>query len=942
VNYMAGRVEEVTGTSIPGQNEMLSPEFDVQRHQLLIQWNDTASAFPDGRCIHELFAEQASQTPTAEAVALGDLRLTYAELDSRANQLAHYLRTIGVGPEVVVGLCLERSLELIVALMGILKAGGAYLPLDRNYPQERIAYLVKDACAPFVLTSEATDAVLSPYGLRTIKLDLKTPEITKQPTNAPESGVSSENLAYVIYTSGSSGNPKGVGVVHRNISRLVLNTNYVQISPQDVFLQLAPVTFDAATFEIWGALLNGAKLALYAPDPMLDLLKLKSVIQQAGVSVLWLTAGLFNSIEDGDASILSPVKQLLVGGDVVSATHVKRFMEQIPTCRVINGYGPTEGTTFSVCFPIPNISAIEKNVPIGRPVSNTTAYVLNSDGQPVPLGETGELYIGGAGLARGYFHRPDMAAESFVPNPFGERGSRLYRTGDLVRYSSDGVLEFVGRVDFQVKVRGYRIELEEVEAALLSDPGIRQAAVVVQSEPRGDKKLVAYVVGAGKAPDFRKVRERLGRRLPEYMVPSAMVILDALPLTANGKVDRKALLSSAKPAERTAAGPGVEEAITDIWSATLGTNNIGLDDDFFDLGGTSLALINVVVEMSKRFSIPLETGIVAGGATVRALSQAVKEKIAVAAQAPQVEQTITDIWYATLGTNKIGLDDDFFDLGGTSLALINVVVEMSKRFGIPLETGIVAGGATVRALSQAVKEKIAVAAQAPQVEQTITDIWSATLGTNKIGLDDDFFDLGGTSLALINVVVEMSKRFGIPLETGIVAGGATVRALTQAVKEQIAGRNQEQQLEQAITEIWAAGLGTDNIGLDDDFFDLGGTSLALIHVVVEMSKRFGIPLETGIVAGGATVRALVQAVKEKLAGAKQEPQIAQAITAIWASTLGTSNIGVDDDFFDLGGTSLALINVVMEMSKQFGMPLETSIVTGGATVRALAQAVSSF
>jgi acyl carrier protein len=267
---------------------------------------------------------------------------------------------------------------------------------------------------------------------------------------------------------------------------------------------------------------------------------------------------------------------------------------------------------------------------------------------------------------------------------------------------------------------------------------------------------------------------------------------------------------------------------------------------------------------------------------------------------------------------------------------------MSKRFGIPLETGIVAGGATVRALSQAVKEKIAGAAQAPQVEQTITDIWSAALGTNKIELDDDFFDLGGTSLALINIVVEMSKRFSIPLETGIVAGGATVRALTQAVKEQIAGRKQEQQLEQAITEIWAAGLGTDNIGLDDDFFDLGGTSLALIHVVVEMSKRFGIPLETGIVAGGATVRALVQAVKEKLAGAKQEPQIAQAITAIWASTLGTSNIGVDDDFFDLGGTSLALINVVMEMSKQFGMPLETSIVTGGATVRALAQAVSSF
>jgi acyl-coenzyme A synthetase/AMP-(fatty) acid ligase/acyl carrier protein len=310
------------------------------------------------------------------------------------------------------------------------------------------------------------------------------------------------------------------------------------------------------------------------------------------------------------------------------------LLEQQSNCRVINGYGPTEGTTFSICFPVPNAAAIEETVPIGRPVSNSTAYVLGSSGEPVPAGEVGELYIGGAGLSRGYFHRPDLTAEVFVPNPF-ESGSRLYRTGDMVRYSGDGVLEFVGRADFQVKVRGYRIELEEVEAAILSDPDIRQAVVMALSDARGDKRLIAYVVGAGhSAPDWKKVRERLGRRLPEYMVPSTLVILDALPLTENGKVDRRALPCPEQRIARVPALPGIEQTVAEIWKSALGVSAVGSNDDFFDLGGTSLALINVVVEMSKRFALPLDTSIVARGATVNALAEAVKAKIAASTLVP--------------------------------------------------------------------------------------------------------------------------------------------------------------------------------------------------------------------------------------------------------------------------------------------------------------------
>jgi amino acid adenylation domain-containing protein len=786
-NRVAVGLEEAEETSFADQNRGMLAELDEQqRHRLLVDWNDTASDFPNTQCVHELFAEQASNTPAAVALVVGDESLTYADLDRRANQVAHYLRTIGVGPEVIVGLCVERSFEMIIGLLGILKAGGAYLPLDKSYPPEHIAYVLRDAGVSAVITSAQTDVLLAPHGVRTIKLDVDSEMIADQAKSAPISGATSENLVYLMYTSGSSGQPKGVGVVHYNISRLVRNTNYVRITTNDVFLQLAPVTFDAATFEIWGALLNGAKLVLYPPDPMLDLLKVKTLIQRTGVSILWLTAGLFHRIVDGDVLLLAPIKQLLAGGDVISATHVKQVLERISGCRVINGYGPTEGTTFSVCFPVPDSSSIETSVPIGRPVSNTTVYVLDSSFEPVPIGATGELYIGGAGLARGYFHRPEPTAESFLPNSFGARGSRLYRTGDMVRYCEEGLLEFVGRMDFQVKVRGYRIELEEIEAALLLDPCVGQAAAVALPEAMGDKRLVAYVVGAGDvAPDRKRLREHLSRRLPEYMIPSAFVILKALPLTANGKVDRKALPSPEWDAGRAALQTRVEDAVAEIWESTLGVSKVGINDDFFDLGGTSLALINIVMEMSKRFDLPLDTSIVTGGATVSALAQAVKEKMAAAsAQGPSVERAVAEIWESTLGVSKVGINDDFFDLGGTSLALINIVMEMSKRFDLPLDTSIVTGGATVSALAQAVKEKMAAAsAQGPSVERAVAEIWESTLGVSKVGINDDFFDLGGTSLALINIVMEMSKRFDLPLDTSIVTGGATVSALAQAVKE---------------------------------------------------------------------------------------------------------------------------------------------------------------
>ncbi|HEX2328653.1 MAG TPA: non-ribosomal peptide synthetase [Candidatus Angelobacter sp.] len=601
---------------------------EQQRHRVLFEWNETATRFPETTCVHELFADQARRTPDAVAISIGEYSLSYGDLERRANQLAHHLRELGVIPEVVVGLCTDRSLEMVIGLLAILKSGGAYLPIDKDYPHDHMAYLLKQTGVSVVVCTGEARAILSNHSVHTVVADPTLPLIAKQPTTAPVANATSQNLAYVMYTSGSSGTPKGVGVLHSNINRLVRNTNYVEISPDDVFLQLAPITFDAATFEIWGALLNGARLVLYPPDRLLDLAKLRRIIQNGGVSILWLTAGLFHAIVDADLEMLGGVRQLLAGGDVVSAPHVKKVIGAFAGCRVINGYGPTEGTTFSVCFPVREASGIEDAVPIGRPVANTTVYVLDSRLAPVPIGETGELLIGGAGLARGYFNHPELTAEAFIPNPFAAPATRLYRTGDVVRYTPKGVLEFIGRQDFQVKVRGYRIELEEVEAALVRNSNVLQAAVAALPDPLGNKRLVAFVVLAGGAePNPRALRDALSSRLPEYMVPSHFVFVREMPLTANGKVDRKALLASESSVNVTPLqDSGLEGTIAEIWAAALGVKEVGVNEDFFDLGGTSLALINIVLEMSKRFAMPLDTSIVAGGATVSALAQAVRKE----------------------------------------------------------------------------------------------------------------------------------------------------------------------------------------------------------------------------------------------------------------------------------------------------------------------------
>jgi amino acid adenylation domain-containing protein len=589
-----------------------------ERRQVVVEWNATTVPLPAAPTIPALFARQARDRAAAPALVWDGGSLSYGELDARSNRLARRLARLGVGPESLVGVALERSPELIVALLAILKAGGAYLPLDPEYPRQRLALMLDDALAEqervVVVTRGSLAAGLPELPPSCALLDLDREDLSGESAAPLALPLTGEHLAYVLYTSGSTGTPKGVAVPHRSVVRLVHGADFAALGADEVFLQMAPVPFDASTLEIWGPLLNGGRLALLAPGPA-SLEELGASIARHGVTTLWLTAGLFHQMVERQLPALLGVRQLLAGGDVLSPAHVARVLGAAGGGGrvLINGYGPTENTTFTCCHRMAAGTAVGTSVPIGRPIANTRVYLLDREMQPVPVGVPGELYAGGIGLARGYLHRPELTAERFVPDPFGA-GGRLYRTGDLARWRPDGAVEFLGRLDGQVKLRGFRVEIGEVEAVLAAHPAVAQAAVAVRAGAGGDgdKRLVAYVVPAAGAegPELAAaLRRDLARQLPDYMVPSAWVVLAELPLGPTGKVDRAAL-----PEPEPAAGEGVagaaprtplEELLAQTWEELLGRERVAREDSFFELGGHSLLATRVVSRLRELLGVEL-------------------------------------------------------------------------------------------------------------------------------------------------------------------------------------------------------------------------------------------------------------------------------------------------------------------------------------------------
>ncbi|WP_446745077.1 amino acid adenylation domain-containing protein [Silvibacterium acidisoli] len=587
-----------------GQVSILNP---AQTKQILVDWNRTATDFPRNSSIHQVFEEQVARTPNTTAVTFNGQSLTYAQLNEKANQLARFLRGAGIQTGDRVALCLDRSLEVSVSLLAILKVGASYVPVDASYPEQRIRFLVENSQAKALLTQASLVAKLPGLNTNVIDLDTDGPSIAVESgSNFPSAQLTGDAEAYVMYTSGSTGNPKGVRVPHRAVLRLVKNNSFASFAPSEVFLQLAPLSFDASTFEIWGALLNGGRLIL-APAGRVTPEDIGTLIKMHNVTTLWLTAALFHLVATTHLEILRPLRQLLAGGDVLSVTHVRRILEELPHLRLINGYGPTENTTFTCCHTITPASLTIGSVPIGRPISNTRIYLVDASMQPVPVGVAGELLAAGDGVALGYLNAPELTSEKFIEHSFDGRSERLYRTGDLARYRPDGTVEFLGRADTQVKVRGYRIELAEIEYALERSPLVQSAVASVRTDwvtahdAPGDKRLAAYIIpqkAGDNAALITELRTWLKGQLPDYMQPAAIVIVDSFPRTVNGKVDRRALPAPQPERmlhERAIVYPRTpqEDVLASIWSKVLNLKEVSVEDSIFELGGDSLMIFRI-------------------------------------------------------------------------------------------------------------------------------------------------------------------------------------------------------------------------------------------------------------------------------------------------------------------------------------------------------------
>lgn len=624
---------------------------ELDRMRLLREWNATDVDVPRNLSVAHLFARQARATPRAVAVQSGNETVSYEELDARARSVASYLVDLyGVRPNQIVGLCVNRSVDLVVGLLGILKAGAAYVPLDPGYPMERLGYMLSDSGTNIVLTQHDLAGHL-PRDCTNIRLDADRAVIERWRPQPANSDCAPEHLAYVIYTSGSTGRPKGVLMPHRGLTNQML---WIQrafpLNAADVVLQKTPLSFDASIWEVLAPLLSGARLVMAPPQAHKDPAFMCELVRTYGVTTLQLVPSMLRLfLNEPKVSRCYTLRNVFSGGEALTTDVCEKFFA-IFKAGLHNLYGPTETCIQSVAYTCTGREINQPaNVPIGRPIANTKVYVLDEQYELVPIGAVGELHIGGAGLARGYIGRADLTAERFVPNPFGPAGSKLYRTGDVVKYRPDGLLEFVGRADGQLKVRGFRIEASEVEAAVMAHESVREVAVTAEIDPTGGARLAAYVVPRpGRSVSSSELRQFLKSRIPEYMVPSLITSVRKLPRMPNGKVDRRALskagnrprtptnisgaISSMQsfladmvlppsPAEQHCeSAADIHSVLAEIWRAVLGVESVGRDEDFFDLGGTSLALVHMVAQANERLGTSVAVAVVSEGATIAALA----------------------------------------------------------------------------------------------------------------------------------------------------------------------------------------------------------------------------------------------------------------------------------------------------------------------------------
>jgi amino acid adenylation domain-containing protein len=627
----------------------------IEHDQIVVGWNATTIAYPSERCVHELFETQVDRTPDRTAVVFESEQVTYRELDERANQLAHYLRARGVGTGAIVALLLDRSIGMMVAILGVLKAGAAYLPLDVECPPDRLAFMLRDAGASIVVAQRSRDPMMAsgPEPER-VYLDADRAAIASEPRTRVTSGATVDDLIYVMYTSGSTGQPKGVMLQHGGVTNRIVAMQQAYVTSDDVVLQKTPYTFDVAVGESFCPLVIGATLVMARPHGHRDPSYLARVIEQHGVTFTEFVPSMLQLFlsEPSVAERCGSLRTVIASGEVLAPDLAQRFCTVL-AADLVNVYGPTEAGEVTAWRYEPGVSSSRLELPLGRPMPNFRIHILDSLRQATPVGVRGEIHIGGVGVARGYLGRPDLTAERFVPDPFGPPGSRQYKTGDLGRYTSDGLLEYVGRADSQIKIRGVRVELGEIEAVLSKHHGVREAVVIAREERPGDKRLVAYVTAtADGAFDMPSLRAHAERALPDVMIPATIVVLDALPLTPTGKVDRRALPVPA-PVDVRGVVDGTNASLTEterkllvIWREVLGLESIGVGDDFFECGANSLLMIQAASRIREEFGIELDQEVLFELPTVRDLGERIDAILAkmrdLVASIPVTEEAIRE------------------------------------------------------------------------------------------------------------------------------------------------------------------------------------------------------------------------------------------------------------------------------------------------------------
>jgi natural product biosynthesis luciferase-like monooxygenase protein/amino acid adenylation domain-containing protein len=743
---------------------------ESERQMILHEFNDTKADYPADRTITDLFEEQVEKTPDNVAIVFEDKELTYRELNEKANAVGHYLREkYSILPDDIIALQLERSEWMIIAILGVLKAGGAYLPIDPDYPKSRVEYMLEDSQAKLILTDEVTffNAMMA-YGslLPILPLDAMTEE---SPEN-PGGSLTKDHLAYVIYTSGSTGKPKGVLVPHQGVVRLSKMSN-LPLNEATKILQLSSLSFDASTFEIWCSLLNGGRLVLY-PSQRVDLSEVNRTIKENSINTIWLTAALFDKWVYSDVSDL-PLRFVLSGGDVLNPISVSHLYKQIPKATIINGYGPTENTTFTCCYKIPLDHDSSQKIPIGSPICGTNVYILDNKNSLCPIGVTGELCTSGLGLSLGYLDKPALTEEKFIPHPFIE-GERLYKTGDLARWLPDGNIEFLGRIDQQLKIRGYRIEAGEIEQALLQHSDI-QSCVVIGKEQEGSKELVAYLVGKTESiPNVLTLRNFLSESLPDYMIPAYFVELETLPLTSSGKVNRKALpdpdgLGITSGIVYVAPRNKTEQTLRDIWEELLKRENIGIHDNFFHIGGDSIRAIQIISRMgSKGLSLSIQD--LVAQPTIAELAPKVTARkqisngnngqdrsktdngsnVATRRLLPKnnTEAKLVIIYRDILDQDGIGIEDDLLEIAAYSNLIDRIAERVNKTLDTSLKRSELLELQTIADISKKIK-------QGQENEQ-----WSSLVALQPLGAKIPIFCVhagGGNVLTFMKLAQELGE-----------------------------------------------------------------------------------------------------------------------------------------------------------------------------------------